>query len=307
MSAAAPSIAIITDDPGWHGRRLREAFATQGLTACMVSLTECRFDLTAGSTGIVMPGFENRLPRGVFVRGVPGGTLEQVILRLDLLHALKTCGIPVYNDGRAIERSVDKAMTSFLLHRAGIPTPITWVMEDTLDACALIRRETAAGRSLVMKPLFGSQGKGLIRLSANDALPSPADYQGVYYLQRFVPPAPEGSHDWRVLVVSGRVDSAMIRRGSHWINNVAQGARCERGVPDAVLTRLALDATQALDMNYAGVDLIRGADGKAMVLEVNSIPAWHGLQSVTSHSIAQHLVDDFVSLLRTAPLESVLK
>ena len=301
MSAAGPHIAIITDDPGWHGRRLREAFATHGLTATMVSLTECYFDLNANPSGIVIPGFENQLPRGVFVRGVPGGTLEQVIVRLDILHALKIRGVPVYNDARAIERSVDKAMTSFLLHHAGIPTPMTWVIEDPLEASALILRETAAGHSLVMKPLFGSQGKGLIRLSAGDALPSPADYQGVYYLQRFVEPASEGSHDWRILVLGGEVDSAMIRRGSHWINNVAQGALCECGIPDAVLTQLALAATQALQMNYAGVDLIRGADGQALVLEVNSIPAWYGLQSVTQHSIAQHLVNDFVSLMPVAP------
>jgi hypothetical protein len=38
---------------------------------------------------------------------VPGGS-EEVVLYLDILHALKAMGIPVYNDGHAVERSVDK-------------------------------------------------------------------------------------------------------------------------------------------------------------------------------------------------------
>lgn len=91
------------------------------MEAVFISLRECSLELLSGSAGITIPGFAEGLPPGVFVRGVPGGTLQQVIARLDVLHALKMSGILVYNDGRAIERTVDKAMTSWLLHRAGIP------------------------------------------------------------------------------------------------------------------------------------------------------------------------------------------
>jgi hypothetical protein len=100
-------VAIVTDEPGWHGARLRRAFRARGIEARYVSLTRCRVDLSAGIGGIVIPGFERRLPDGVFVRGVPGGTLEQVVLRLDFLHLLGEIGIPVYNPARAIEKSVD--------------------------------------------------------------------------------------------------------------------------------------------------------------------------------------------------------
>ena len=109
-------IAVITDDPGWHGKRLREAFAARSHEAVFLSLTECHLDLDEGAIPIRLPGFEDALPEGVFVRGVPGGTLEQVTFYLDILHGLKALGIPVYNDARAIERTVDKAMTSFVLH-----------------------------------------------------------------------------------------------------------------------------------------------------------------------------------------------
>ena len=137
-------VAIVTDDPGWHGARLRRAFKARGVDAQYVSLTQCRLDIGCGKLPVRMPGFDAALPDAVFVRGVPGGSLEQVIVRLDVLHALRELGVPVYNDARAIERSVDKAMTSFLLRLRGLPTPPTWVTENIADARAIVLRETAA-------------------------------------------------------------------------------------------------------------------------------------------------------------------
>jgi glutathione synthase/RimK-type ligase-like ATP-grasp enzyme len=64
---------------------------------------------------------------------------------------------------------------------------------------------------------------------------------------------------------------------------------------DLRLCRLAEDAVRALDMNYAGVDIIRDEHGRYSVLEINSIPAWKGLQGVTEIDIAERLVEDFLS------------
>lgn len=283
-------IALITDDPGWHGKRLCEAFAARDCDVQLVSLCDCAIDLVSAPEGLHIPGFEDQLPDGVFVRGVPGGTLEQVVLYLDVLHTLEAVGIPVYNDGRAIERSVDKGMTSLLLQRAGIPVPPTWVVSSEERGQCIWEQERAAGHRLVVKPLFGSQGKGLARLSLQDQLPALADYQGVYYLQRFV----EGQHfDWRIFVINGRAVAGMQRHGKHWINSVAQGATCIPAPQDQQLEGLAEAATAALDMDYAGVDLMRDAGGELQVIEINSIPAWKGLQAACDVDIATCLVDDF--------------
>jgi tetrahydromethanopterin:alpha-L-glutamate ligase len=297
-------VAIVTDDPGWHGARLCEAFAARGVESACLSLTQCRLEPAASPTGVVMPGFESVLPDGVFVRGVPGGTLEQVVLRLDVLHALRELGTPVYNEARAIERSVDKAMTSFLLHRAGVPTPPTWVCESEPEARRVIRRETMRGGELVMKPLFGSQGNGLCRLRCEGDLPDPLPYGGVYYLQRFIDTGAGRWHDWRVLVIGGRACAAMLRRGAHWITNFAQGARCEPATTECELGRLAEEAVRALGMDYAGVDLMRAGDGSPCVVEVNGIPAWKGLQGVTPLDLAQCLADDFLSRLPRPALDA---
>ena len=288
-------IAIVTDDPGWHGARLRQAFKSSGLHCTYVSLKRCHIDLNHSAHGIVLPGFERNLPDGVFVRGVPGGTLEQVVLRLDILHALRELGVPVYNDARAIERSVDKAMTSLLLQHAGVATPATWVTEDAAQARAVLIREAAAGHELVLKPLFGSQGAGLIRLRRGMDIPESEAYNGVYYLQRFVDCGGDAWHDWRVFVIGGTARAAMLRRGMTWVNNVAQGARCAKAELEPDLRRLAEEATRAVGMDYAGIDIIRDRHGTAYVLEVNSIPAWKGLQTVSKVDLALCLAEDFIA------------
>src|SRR3954463_12986167 len=178
---AMAEVVIITDDPGWHGKRLQEAFLARAVSTRFVSLRDCGFDLHHPGRHIAIPGCGDALPDGVFVRGVPGGTLEQVVVRLDVLHALKLLGVPVYNDGRAIERTVDKAMTSFVLASAGIAPPGTWVTESKSQGWKIVRGKIACGHELVMKPVFGSQGIGLQRIGAANELPAAAN-DGVYYL-----------------------------------------------------------------------------------------------------------------------------
>jgi RimK family alpha-L-glutamate ligase len=292
-------IPVFTDDPGWHGDQLRKAFLVNGYEAVFVSLRDCGLELRESAAGIFIPGFENGLPQGVFVRGVSGGTLQQVIARLDILHALKMLNVPVYNDGRAIERTVDKAMTSFLLHLHGVPTPPTWVCESRQYAHSVIRRETMAGRHLVIKPLFGSQGIGVRRLESDTPFPVPMEehVDGVYYLQSYVDTGEAPWNDYRVFVINNSVCAAMVRYGSQWINNVAQGGRCEALIPDAETAELALAASKAVNVDYCGVDIIRDCTGKLYVLEVNSIPAWRGLQQVATSDIAQALVGDFLGKL----------
>lgn len=289
-------IAVMTDDPGWHGARLRQAFAARGFECEYVSLTECAFNIDNRAVPVVVPNFEKGLPDGVFVRGVPGGSLNEVVLYLDVLHALKRLGLAVYNDGRAIERSVDKGMTSFLLHQAGIATPPTWVVRDRERALAIAQREIQAGFGVVSKPVFGSQGDGLCRLETLEDVDRLQDCLGVYYLQRFID-CGDVFHDWRVFVVNGRAIAAMRRCGNSWLNNVAQGARCEPVELSGPLCDLAERAIAALHMNYGGVDIIRDADGGYSVIEVNSIPAWKGLQSVCDVNVAEQLADDFLSRL----------
>ena len=142
-----------------------------------------------------------------------------------------------------------------------------------------------------MKPLFGSQGAGITLVDRPEALPDPEAFGQVYYLQRYIDIRDSAWRDWRVLVIDGHAVAVMQRRSAHWITNRARGGRC-LGVPlDAPLAMLAEEAAR----DYAGVDLMQDQDGRFLVTEVNSVPAWQGLQGVTRFDIAERLVDHFLS------------
>jgi RimK family alpha-L-glutamate ligase len=292
--AAAPRpvrVGLVTDVVDWHARRLMSAFKKAGVKALPMRLENCRFE-TLAPTGLVLDGFGESLPDAVLARTLSGGSFEVVTRRLGILHALTGLGVPVLNNARAIERCVDKSTTSFLLARAGIPTPATWVMEKAAEARAIVVAEVGAG-PLVLKPLFGSQGRGLLLVRAVDDLPETPP-GGVYYLQRFVAVERDGFHDFRLFISGGRVLAAMMRHSGHWITNVKRGGRPVAVVADAVMKRMAVAAAAAVGADFAGVDIIQGADGPT-VLEVNSMPAWSGLQQVTPVDVAAALAQDVVA------------
>ncbi|OYD82115.1 RimK family alpha-L-glutamate ligase [Azospirillum brasilense] len=282
---------ILTERPDWHTPRLVRAIEARGLPCRCVSPRRCGIAVGYTATGLLIPGFEDVLPAGVFVRAVGQGSFEQVTLRLGVLHALRDLGVPVHNDARAIERCVDKSMTSFLLGRAGLPTPPALAVQEAEPARRLL--DHAPGQ--VLKPLFGAQGRGLQRLDGPGALPDAEPVAGVYYLQPFIPPRNEGAwQDRRVFVVGGRAVAAMTRHGRSWITNVHQGADCEAAPDDDEAAGLAVRAAAAVGASYAGVDLIQDRAGHWLVLEINSMPAWQGLQRVSAVNIADALAADFV-------------
>ncbi len=298
MADIVPKIAIVTDEPGWHGCQLKEALVAHGLSNQYVSSMDCQMGIGGSGTEIVLPGFKS-LPLAVFVRGVPGGTLEQVIFRLNILHALSVMGTVVYNNPRGIERTVDKAMTSFLLKQAGIPTPDTWVCESREKAEFIFQQARGQGRKLVSKPLFGSQGIGVHLLDGRTNLELIHDetFAGVYYLQSYVDCGDKKSFDIRVFVINGKAVSAMKRCGTNWVANRAQGAKCEALGLNKDLSLLSEAAVKAVGIDYGGVDLIPDTNGYLQVIEVNSIPAWRGLQKHTEFNIASSLIDDMVNRL----------
>lgn len=295
-------IPIFTDEAGWHGAQLIQAFKVRGVDAHCVPLHDCLINVSGQGSAISIPG-HTALPLAAFVRGVAGGSLQQVVTRLNVLHMLSMQGVRVYNDGKAIERAVDKAMTSFLLGLHGVKTPATWVCESRLQAQQIRQDVEANQQQLVIKPLFGSQGLGVRKLPFAASLPVPMQQfvDGVYYFQQLIRPPADvdggSSHDYRVFVINRKVVASMKRTGATWLNNLASGGQAKAHVANQAMTELAIAAACALDMDYCGVDIMQGENGEYHVLEVNSMPAWKGLQSVTEQNIAQLLVDDILAKL----------
>ena len=291
-----PTIAIATDESAAHLIDICAGLAARGATGVAFKLADCGFD-GAAPHGLRIPGFDLDLPDAVFVRALAGGSFEAVTKRLGVLHALAALGVPVINSAKAMENCVDKSMTSFLLAQAGVPTPQAYAVETRGAAAAIVAR---APGPLVLKPLFGSQGRGLVLVRQVADLPEPAVVNGVYYLQHFVPVAGPGYRDHRLLVWQGRILAAMTRQCADWIVNIKQGGQALAFAPPPEMCALALQAAQAVGAVFAGVDIIVGVDGVAQVIEVNSTPAWTGLQSVTDFDVAGVVAGELLAMLGTA-------
>lgn len=224
----------------------------------------------------------------VLTRIIPSGSLEQVVFRVDALHRLEDRGVRVVNSARAIERTVDKFWTSSLLAQCGLPTPETVVCESFEEAMEAFRRLG----DVVVKPLFGSMGLGMVRVSDEElawrAFRTIEEIRGVYYLQRAVD---HEGRDIRAFVLGGRVLGAIERRARGWRTNLARGGRARAVEVTPEWSALALRAAQAVGAEYAGVDLLPARDGTAYVLEVNGIPGWEGFQRATGIDVAGALVD----------------
>ncbi len=282
------NVAILGQNGGWHTESLRGALARRGLSAECYPVTH----LTARVAGLP------RLTAAtaplddcdvVFVRAIPSGSLEQVVYRMDALRMLEHGGVRVVNSAIAIEHGVDKYYTSARLHDAGLPTPRTVVAERFEEALAAYEE---LGGDVVVKPMFGSEGRGIVRVSDIDTayrvFRALELGRYIYCVQEFVP---HGREDIRAFVIGERVIGAMRRRGQGWKTNAAQGAIGEPMELADHLVDLSLRATRVVGAEHAGVDILPGDDGEYSVIEVNTIPGWRALREATGVDAAQCLVD----------------
>lgn len=293
-----PRILIVSDDTDKRAKGLAARLSRRGAVVETTPLAAIAFD-SGSQCSLSIPGFGDTLPDAVLVRSISAGSFEAITRRLGVLHALSRLGVPVWNSAQSIERCVDKSMTTFLLKKAGLPTPPTFAVEGLAAAKEISRRELAKG-PLVLKPLFGAQGRGIILIETLADLPPAEEVNDVYYLQHYVPRPGPPYRDFRVFVCAGRVVAMMSRSSTDWITNVNRGATPELvgETGKAELARLAIAASDAVGTDFSGVDIVEAEDGNLLVLEVNSMPAWTGLQSVVAVDISDAIADalmDFVT------------
>ena len=234
----------------------------------------------------------------LLVRSMPPGTLEQVVFRMDALARVEQQGTLVLNPPRSLEIAIDKYLTLARVGDAGLLVPPT-VTCQTWQAA--MRAFDELGGDVVVKPLFGSEGRGITRVSdpalAHRAFKCSTNLGAAIYLQQFLP---HHGYDLRVLVIGDQV-LAMRRSNPHdWRTNVSRGAthgtgraRCD------AWSQMARTAARAVGAPLAGVDLLARADGHVYVLEVNAVPGWKALARTLQSDVAR-LVLDYVSELSHA-------
>ena len=291
-------VVVLASRPGWHTDQLLTALSERGHAAALARYEDLVAGLCAG-TDIRSGSSDLSRADLVLARIIPNGSLEQIVFRVDVLHALEEQGIRVINPARVIERTVDKLWTSAILQREGLPIPDTIVCES-IEAAYPAREQL--GGDVIVKPLFGSMGLGMVRVSDEETafrvFRAIEMIRGVFYLQRTID---HDGRDIRAFVIGGRVVAAIERRSQGWRTNLARGGEARALSLPPKWADLAIRAAEVVGAEYAGVDLLPARDGLVYVLEVNGIPGWQGLQQATGVEIAPSLVEH---LLRV-PAESL--
>ncbi|WP_428308325.1 ATP-grasp domain-containing protein [Lacipirellula sp.] len=281
------NIAVLAARDSWYFRDLqRAAGARCELTA--ISYKSLASHVQGATLGVSAGDARLSELDGVLVRSMPPGSLEQVVFRMDALGRLEASGVRVVNSARAIEAAVDKYLATAKLQAAGMLVPPTIVCQTAADGLAAC--ETLGG-DVVVKPLFGGEGRGITRVSdaaiARRVFMSLEQIGAVLYIQKFIP---HDGVDWRLLVVGDEVLGMKRVNPDDWRTNISLGARPAPLEVTVELSQLARRAAEAVGATVAGVDLLPARDGRLYAIEVNAVPGWKALGEVTGVDVAERVL-----------------
>ncbi|MFW9935922.1 MAG: RimK family alpha-L-glutamate ligase [Candidatus Thorarchaeota archaeon] len=296
MAKKIKRVGVASAEPeGWETSRVVAEIERRDTECIVFNVTETVVRVGGKRPRVQYKKEDLTTLEGVFTRAVPGGSLEQVILRMDTLHCLERLGIPFMNRPQAIEKAVDKYYTLRLLELAGIPVPQTTVTQYTRDALRAFRRYKDA----VVKPLFGSGGVGMTRVSdreiARRVFRSLEASRYVMYIQEYLE---HGNCDLRVFVIGNKAIAAMARIGDTWKTAIRQGAEPHPYPLTPELANLAVKCAETIGLEYTGVDILETEHG-LVVTEVNSSSGWQGLQQVTDINVAKELINHFFKIIQS--------
>jgi tetrahydromethanopterin:alpha-L-glutamate ligase len=208
----------------------------------------------------------------VLVRTMPLGSVEQIVFRMNALHCAIASGVDVLNSPRCLEIAIDKWLTLDVARRAGLLTPAT-ICCQTRDE-ALLAFESL-GRDCVVKPIFGGEGRGIVRVTDRDmawrVFGTLEQMQSVIYLQEFLP---SDGYDLRLLVVGEELFCVRRENEGDWRSNVSRGGLAASHEPTFEQIDMAFRACHAVGGWMVGVDILPTKDGRNVLLEVNAVPGW---------------------------------
>lgn len=280
-------IGVLTSSEGWHFQDLKRAAGPQHeiVQLCFSNLGGT---IQKSCDQIAVDGHQLSTFDCILVRAMPPGSLEQVVARMDLLYRLERSGVPVINPSKSIEAAVDKYLSLCRLQDAGIATPVSAVFQTAEDAFHFYKLHNS---DVVYKPLFGSEGRGLLRLSddqtANQTFQQLISEQRVIYVQEFVPDVVK---DLRLLVIGQQVYGMSRHNEFDWRKNISLGGHAVAHQVTPHEKSLAIRCAKAVGTNIAGVDVLQVTNNRYVAIEVNSSPGWQMLSRTLDVDIAAEIM-----------------
>ena len=277
LESTTPRIAVLYDRLRPEERMLFDAFEREGIPFEQIYAPQLSIDF---SDTTPLEGFDVVLERCLSqTRG------------LALARVFEALGALVINRPHVIETCGDKLATNAALTRAGVPTPRTGIAFDAESVLALCE---SFGYPVVMKPVVGSWGRMVSKLSDRDAVEAILEHKEtlggpahkVYYVQELVR---KPGRDIRVFVVGDEVIAAIYRSSEHWITNTARGAVASNCPLYDDLVEISLRAATAVGGGVLAIDLLESERG-LLVNEVNHTMEFRNSVTTTGVDIPARVV-----------------
>ncbi|MDI1495901.1 MAG: lysine biosynthesis enzyme LysX [Cenarchaeum symbiont of Oopsacas minuta] len=225
------------------------------------------------------------------------GALERCISYFRGLHYtayLEFLNVPVINKLAVASICGNKMLMTLKLRKHNVPTPSTFfafTRESAIDMA------DTAKYPLVIKPLVGSWGRGVAKISDRETLEavteareiSDGPYDRIYYLQKLVKRPPR---DIRVITVGEYAIAAMYRTSSDGFKtNIALGADPQMCKITKEMEDLAIKSSKAVGGGILGVDMMEDKERGLVAHEVNNTVEFKGISKVTDKNIPKIMLE----------------
>ncbi|WP_340818884.1 tetrahydromethanopterin:alpha-L-glutamate ligase [Methanolobus sp. WCC4] len=290
---------VVTDPDDWTANALIQEARKRGFETCCPNLGKLETSIMKETEHTADDVNLSELD-AIIIRDMGPGKNDAHIFRFDVLQELEESGKIMINPPVAIQNAANKFRASCLIAKEGIPTPDTFITQDTETALKFIEERN----DVVLKPVFGYKGIGIKRIKDNvvlgpdgnregtdacDLVSSYIEEKGIVYIQEFIE---NPGQDIRAFVVNGKVTGAIYRKAPDgwWLNNLSQGGTPQECKLSTEQENMCLKAAKAINAVYAGVDLIENEEG-CYVLEVNATPSGAGIYRSLNINVAEHILD----------------
>ncbi|QMW02891.1 30S ribosomal protein S6--L-glutamate ligase [Spirosoma foliorum] len=292
-------IAILSAKPDLYStQRLLEAASQRGHQGVVINHLNCQVMIEGGKPSILYEGTE----LDSFDAVVPRIGASVTDYGCAVVRQFEMMGVFTTAKSQAIMRSRNKLRSLQVLSKAGVGLPKTVFANHPKNGDITRLINLVGGPPVVIKLLEGTQGIGVVLAETTKAAKSTIEaFYGLkknVLVQEFI--AESKGADIRAIVIGGKVVGAMKRQGADgdFRSNIHRGgnACAVELTPDQEKT--AIDATRALGLKVAGVDMLP-SDRGLLVLEVNSSPGLEGIETATGIDIASQIITYIEDKIRT--------
>ncbi|MEM7573198.1 MAG: RimK family alpha-L-glutamate ligase [Bacteroidota bacterium] len=282
-------IALLTRGPGLYStQRLVEAGNDRGHHMALIDHARCALLLDQRGPNLMLNGRFHEIPDVV----IPRIGASVTALGASVIDQFELLRVPSTTSAAGLRLARDKWRCQQFLTGAGIDTPATLMCTDSAEARRCAR--TVGNYPLVVKVIEGTHGVGVSlaqnRYQLERICQAYLQFQPQVLIQEFIGEA-DGA-DIRAFVVGKRIIAAMERKAmrGEFRANMHLGATASPVELTATERKLVLQVTSLLDLEVAGIDILR-SDRGPLIMEVNASPGLEGIEGATGIDIAGAIIE----------------